>query len=178
MSDKNFEAETNKHFSDLSSEWIDDFKNRIPAGIKEKAELSAVSDIKYSKNDFMSIITEKTVYTGGAHGNMWRYTSNIDVKQSKKVQLDDLFIDNKYREFINCRMDEMIKNEPDKYSELWQKPVIGDRQSEDFYIHDGKLVIFYQPYDLSYYAKGFIEFPLSIQSLSGYIKPEYAERFE
>ena len=43
----------------------------------------------------------------------------------------------------------------------------------DFYIQDDDLVIFFQPYDLSYYARGFVEFRLDLEDLSGYMKEEY-----
>ena len=166
----------NIYFKNLNQSWIEDFKSRIPEKINNKAEFSAISDLKTNKNDFISIVTEKNVFLGGAHGNMWKYSSNIDIKYSKFLELKDLFIDKKYIEFINCRIQELIKEKPREYSDLWQKPVLGERQEKDFYMHDGYLVIYYQPYDLSYYAKGFVEFPISIESLTGYIKPEYTER--
>ena len=38
---------------------------------------------------------------------------------------------------------------------------------------DEDLVIFFSPYELSYYAKGFIEFPVRMTELNGILKEEY-----
>lgn len=173
-----FGMSINNAFSEMTSLWKEDFKTRIDKNSREKAELSVVSDEKFNKNGFISIIMEKSVYTGGPHGNIWRFSQNIDLHSSRVVSLDDLFIDSQYTDFINRRMTEIAEDNPSKYSDLWQTPKINDRQKSDFYIHDGNLIIFYQPYDLSYYAKGIVDFEISVDSLRGYIKPEYAERFK
>lgn len=178
ISDEAFGLSINNAFSEMTSMWKEDFKTRINQNSREKAELSVVSDEKFNKNNFVSIVVEKSVYTGGPHGNIWRFSQNIDLDTLKVLTLKELFIDSKYIDFLNRRMIEIAEDNPDKYSDLWQTPVIGERQMSDFYIHDGNLIIFYQPYDLSYYAKGFVEFPISVDSLRGYIKPEYAERFK
>jgi len=177
IENKEFSVETTNLIENRISEWTSDFKERLPEKLNTKAELSVSSDLMFNKNDFISIETVKKVYLGGAHGNMWKYCENIDIKYSKILELKDLFIDDKYPEFINRRMQELITDKPKIYFDLWQKPVLSERHQTDFYIHDGNLIIYYQPYDLSYYAKGFVEFPISIESLRGYIKPEYAERF-
>ncbi|MBQ3471379.1 MAG: DUF3298 domain-containing protein [Clostridia bacterium] len=70
-------------------------------------------------------------------------------------------------------INEQVAEHPDEYAELWEKPVIKDTSQTNFYIEDGKLVLYYQPYDLSYYARGFVEFRLPLKELSGYLKEEY-----
>jgi len=174
--DNEYTTTINSEFTERSKAFSEDFKSRIPQYSSEKCELSCVSEAKFCSNDFISIVTEKNVYTGGAHGNLWKIADNIDARYKKKINLSDLFIDSNYIEFINMRIEELIKENPEEYCDLWQKPQITDRHQEDFYISEGNIVIFYQPYDLSYYAKGIIEFPISIESLRGYIKPEYTER--
>lgn len=175
IEDKAFEMSINNSLSEMISGWNADFKTRVNINSPEKAEFSVISEVKESNDNFLSIIIEKNVYTGGAHGNIWRYTQNIDTAQSKIITLDDLFMDLEYVDFLNKRIEELIQENPEVYSDLWQKPVINERQKNDFYIYDGNLVVFYQPYDLSYYARGFVEFPITIESLRGYIKPEYAQ---
>ena len=66
---------------------------------------------------------------------------------------------------------ELKENKPEEYGELWQKPEI--KKNQDFYITDDDLVIYYQPYELSYYARGFIEFPIRLIELKGYLKEDY-----
>ena len=45
--------------------------------------------------------------------------------------------------------------------------------SEQFYLNGKNIVIVYPPYELSYYERGFVEIPLDLESMSGYLKPEY-----
>ena len=52
-------------------------------------------------------------------------------------------------------------------------PIPVEEHQTDFYIQDDDLVIFFQPYDLSYYARGFVEFRLDLEDLSGYMKEGY-----
>lgn len=128
---------------------------------------------KYSKNDFLSIVEEKYEYMGGAHGKTVRIPKNIDISGGSEIKLKDLFSDSGYENTLNRMIDELIKEHSEEYKDLWEKPEIKTSHQTDFYIKDGKIVIFFQPYDLSYYARGFVEFPLPLDELSGYMKEEY-----
>ena len=129
-------------------------------------------DVKYNKNNFISIIEEHYIYTGGAHGSSKRYPRNIDLASSRTVCLSDLF-ESGYEDTINRMIKEAVDAHPELYSDLWEQPSLSANHQKDFYISDDKLVIFFQPYDLSYYAKGYVEFPLRLKDLSGYMKEEY-----
>lgn len=128
---------------------------------------------KYNQNDFLSLVEERYIYMGGAHGETAWLPRNIDTALSKEIGLADLFAEGGYETTLNRMITEMVNENGDKYSDLWEKPEIKESNQKDFYIENGKLVIFYQPYDLSYYARGFVEFPLSLEELSGYLKEEY-----
>lgn len=128
---------------------------------------------KYNKNGFLSVVEEEYVYTGGAHGTTVRIPKNIDITGEKVVKLKDLFMDEGYVTTLNRLINERLSEHSDEYSELWEKPEIKEEHQENFYIQDDKLVIFFQPYELSYYARGFVEFPLPLDELSGYMKEEY-----
>ncbi len=131
-------------------------------------------DVKYNKNDFLSLVEERYVYMGGAHGETAWLPRNIDVSASKEIKLADLFADSGYVNTLNRLITEQVEENKDEYADLWEKPEIKDSNQTDFYIEDGSLVIFYQPYDLSYYARGFVEFHLPLEELKGYMKEEYA----
>lgn len=128
---------------------------------------------KYNQNDFLSLVEERYIYMGGAHGETAWLPRNIDLAASKQIQLADLFAEAGYENTLNRMITEAVQEDGEQYGDLWEKPVIKDSHQTDFYIRNGKLVIFYQPYDLSYYARGFVEFPLSLSELSGYLKEEY-----
>ena len=126
---------------------------------------------KNNKNDFISIIEEHYVYTGGAHGTTSWYPRNIDTLANKTVLLSDLFEDDSYKGELNRQIDIILEDNKDTYSDLWSHPKI--TSEENFYINDGNLVIFYPPYELSYYARGFVEFPIKLEDIEGYLKEEY-----
>lgn len=141
----------------------------LPAG--QKSLLQTTQDIKYNKNDFISAVEEQYTYTGGAHGMTLRKTRNIDTIAQREIMLGDLFAEEGYKETLERMIRELREKHPDEYAELWAEPVIN--QDQDFYITDTDLVIYYQPYELSYYARGFVEFPLRLSELRGYMKEEY-----
>lgn len=138
-----------------------------------KCVLNINWDEKYNDNDFISVVEERYIYTGGAHGSTVRIPVNIDVSGEKKVQLSDLFSDDGYISTLNRMINARMTEHSEEYKDLWAKPEIKDSHQTDFYIDDDDLVIFFQPYDLSYYARGFVEFPLPLDELSGYLKEEY-----
>lgn len=133
---------------------------------------------RYNKNNFISLLEEEYVYIGGAHGTTTRTPKNIDVSGEKLVTLADLFQDDRYITTLNRLINERLSEHSDEYNELWEKPEIKPEHQTNFYINDGNLVIFFQPYELSYYARGFVEFPLPLSELSGYLKEEYNRLIE
>lgn len=130
-------------------------------------------DERYNKNSFLSIVEEKYIYTGGAHGTTVRIPKNIDVSGGRIVQLADLFTDDGYITTLNRMINERMSEHSEEYQELWEKPEIKPEHQTDFYLDGDSLVIFFQPYELSYYARGFVEFPLPLDELAGYMKEEY-----
>lgn len=130
-------------------------------------------EVKYNSNDFLSLVEERYVYMGGAHGETAWIALNLDTAASKRVRLSDLFAESGYENTLNRMINEQVRERPEEYSDLWEKPQIKESNQTDFYIEGDKLVIYYQPYDLSYYARGFVEFKLPLKELSGYLKEEY-----
>lgn len=128
---------------------------------------------KNNKNSFLSFVNEQYIYLGGAHGTTSWYPLNADAASGNTVKLDDLFEDKGYKETLNRLITQMVEENPDTYADLWEKPEIKDYHQTDFYITDTDLVIFFQPYTLSYYARGFVEFPIKLEELSGCLKEEY-----
>ena len=130
-------------------------------------------DVKYNENDFISIVSDTYQYTGGAHGSTVWDARNIDTLAGMEITLSDLFADNNYKTVLDRLIEQEVTEHPEDYSDLWEKPQIKESNQRDFYISDKGLVIFYQPYDLSYYARGFVEFTIDYADISGYLKEEY-----
>lgn len=138
--------------------------------------MDITQELYYNENDFLSIIEEHYVYTGGAHGSRARYPRNYDLAGSKQVYLSDLFNDG-YKETLNRIILEQEKSDTERYSELWERPEILEEHETNFFLTPGKLVIFFQPYELSYFAKGYVEFEIPFSQISGSMKEEWRDRF-
>lgn len=138
-----------------------------------KGVLEIKDNVHYNENNFISLVEERYSYVGGAHGNVEWIAHNIDMEKGLEIKLPDLFKDEGWRETLIRLMDEILQANKDEYKDLWEKPMIDSETEEDFYISDGRLIIYYPPYKLSYYARGVVEFPISLNELQGYLKEEY-----
>ena len=139
----------------------------------EKSIFDTTQTIHYNKNNFISTVEEQYTYTGGAHGMTMRKSHNIDTLAQQEITLRDLFSEEGYESTLNRMIREVREKHPENYSDLWEEPIIKPSHQQDFYLTDTDLVIYYQPYALSYYARGFVEFPLRLTELRGYLKEEY-----
>ena len=137
-----------------------------------KSKLEMKNEVKYNKNGIFSLVGEIYKYTQGAYGASDRRILNVDINNSKVLLLKDLFCDEKYIDMLNSKLEKLSCDAI--YSDLWEKPMITDKQNECFYFDNKGLVIFYPPYELSYYARGFVEFTIPYKELYGYLKPEYS----
>lgn len=146
----------------------------IPAGFKSDLHLTV--NMKRNTNEVISFVQEQYIYTGGAHGSTMWYPQTIHVlsEDPHNLALSELFNDGvDYLENLNLIMAQMTEKEPDKYNELWAEPVLTKENENQFYLTDNDLVIYFPPYVLSYYAKGFIEFPIRLTEISGILKPKF-----
>ncbi len=173
-----FEKELNKKLSEeLSSSLVafDSLAQESSANVTmgNKSVFNNTWEEKYNKNGFLSFVNEQYTYLGGAHGTTVRASLNADAASGKILTLDDLFEDKGYKETLNRLINELVEQNPDEYADLWEKPEIRAGNQTDFYITGSDLVIFFQPYALSYYARGFVEFPIKLRELSGSLKEEY-----
>ncbi|MGP3779754.1 DUF3298 and DUF4163 domain-containing protein [Halanaerobium saccharolyticum] len=114
-------------------------------------------EIKNSKQ-ILSIKFDYYQYTGGAHGNPYSLTYNIDLAAGDDLKLID-FLElqnmnlNEIEEFIRAE----IKKEP----ELYFQEEYGFQsldQDQCYYLEDGELVVYFQPYAIAPYSTGMPEF--------------------
>lgn len=172
LSDEQLEASLNEGFKNDADKLIEAFKTRVSDKDSVKDELVSET-IVYTGVSTVSIINSIYEYNGGNHGTSSRPCVTVDVKNNKVLEIGDLFTDDKWREMLNRRLSEEVMSESEKYSDLWEKPVVMDGQC--FYIDGKNLVIYYPPYELSYYARGFVDFTIPLDSMPGYVKKEYLE---
>jgi len=173
LADKGFESEINANLEESCMEFLNKFKNSaedtcIPSVFTSE---SATCD----KNGFLSVITQIDYYTQKPHNNSFRLVKNINTNSCKEVGLSQLFADSSYIDFLNNYLSNTVSANPETYSDLWAKPVL--MQNQQYYIKDDCLILYYPPYELSYYARGFVEFSVPLAELSGYFNDEYRAIF-
>ena len=173
---KEYEQQLNQSFLQESDEFIAGFDKEAKESSSvsrygAKSVLEITQTVNCNENDFISVTEEAYVYTGGAHGMNVRKTRNIDTLANSEITLADLFSEEGYEETLNRMINEVKEKHPQEYCELWEQPRI--KEEQDFYLTADDLVIYYQPYELSYYARGFVEFPIRLTGLKGYMKEEY-----
>lgn len=174
MNNTELEKSLNDEYQTSISSWITQMQEQSQNRPDDNQyELDIKQNVRYNENHFVSIVSEIYQYTGGAHGiTTWQAKNIDDCVEGKVIALGDLFNEGEdYKTVLNRIMAQMVEDQPELYQGLWEQPFIQDNQG--FYIENGKLVIFYPPYELSYYARGFVEFSIPLKDIQTYMKQEY-----
>ena len=172
---KDFEEKLNSEYEKNFATWTEDFLKQCGNEPAEKCEFILTQEVKYNKTPFLSVVGEAYSFTGGVHGSSSRIAINVDVNNGTELTLSDLF-DESGKTFLNRKLLEIEEKNPEEYHDLWERPKISDDKS--FYMNDKGLVIYFPPYELSYYARGFVEFTIPYKELAGELKQEYKELAE
>lgn len=166
----------NSELEDDISLWIEDFKMRVSENRLQPDEtptLNVQTKVYADNSSLVSLVTEKYVYISGAHGNKWWKARCFDKSLRRCLSLSELFSDDRGIDILNRRLEEAAAANPDEYRDLWETPCVASEPFYNFYLDGKSLVIFFQPYELSYYAKGVVTFRLEAPELRGYLKEEY-----
>lgn len=138
-----------------------------------EAELSADSFVAADNGRLVSVVTEGEAFFGGARAEKFRYCRTMDVLGEKEFELSDVFADDGWRNFADARMRELAQSGEEEYKDLWEMPsaeLLGERS---FYIKRNKIVFYFEPYALSYYRKGYVEFEFPLEDFLGYFSEDF-----
>jgi hypothetical protein len=97
-------------------------------------------------------------YTGGAHGNPYSLTHNIDLATGEDLKLID-FLERQNMKL--AQVEEFIRTEIKKEPELYFQKEYGFQSLDEdqcYYLEDGELVVYFQPYAVAPYSTGMPEF--------------------
>lgn len=170
LGSKDLQEKINTEYQSLTTDLLNNFLKSAKK-TNEQSTFTIETIQHYNKNNFLSIVSQINCCVNKSQKNSFRITKNIDTQKCIELSLSDMFCDDTYIDTINEQIEKEVSSNPDKYSTLWEKPKIS--QNQRFYINDKYLVLFYPPYELSYYERGFVEIPISLENMSGYLKPEY-----
>ena len=174
MSDKALENNLNNHFKLNYEEqlaYADSlYDDQINSDVFWSAEVKTSFNVVNDSSNILSILVDKYEYTGGAHGMTARTGMNIDLKSSKILILNDIIKENAEEKLI-----ETINRVKLSYSHMYENVEDATELPSEtgFYFKNGYLVIFYHPYELSSFARGFVEFEIPPTLLKDIIKEEY-----
>lgn len=174
LTDKEFAESINGEYNEKISGMLSKFEEEAKqtAGM---SEFDTHTTEYYNKNGFLSMVTQIDYSAKKTQKSTARITKNINLSACEELSFGDLFEEDGYIDVINALLAEETANNPDKYADLWQKPRIA--QNQDFYIDGERLVLYYPPYELSYYERGFVEIPVNLEDVSTCLKEEYRNIF-
>jgi len=177
MKDSEFEKALNDKFQAdfleikaFADEMYDDQMNNDD-GYLWTAAYDSTFTVATDSENLLSLVEDSYNYTGGAHGMPYMTGINIDFKNSKLLTIQDILkedIDAEQR-LIDRLIAIMGENEEE--FEYVEKPE--ELLEYSFYFKDGNLMIFYPPYHLSSYARGFVFFEIPLTELTELLKEEY-----
>ena len=174
LASRDLEDSVNEEFSSVTTELL----NKFSESAKQTGEQS-LFDMEttehFNKNGLLSMVTDYEYFARKAHKNRFRIAKNIDTSACIELSLSDLFDGDSYIDALNKLLLDAVSKNPEKYSDIWAKPKVS--QNQGFYIDGDSLVIFYPPYELSYYERGFVEIPIALEEILTYLKPQYRELF-
>lgn len=163
----------NADYTALADEMLKKFSEEAEKSDIPNDSMEFKQSISLNQNGILSIVGECEAFTGGPHGILSRVVRNIDIKNAREISLSDLFTDEEYVNRINSYIEVLMEEKPADFADLWKTPAVAENQG--FYLTGKGIVLFYPPYELSYYSKGFVEIEIPYDELGGFLNPDYAQ---
>lgn len=172
------EKDKNQYFSNIkkdSKEWISDMnfsqKWYSDTGMKLKSKL----------NDYMHIQYIWGSYEGGAHDNYGFSERVFDLKNNKKLQLNDItsMPKTKIEAMLLKNINKINSGTTDNNGEVNNSEMLLVEvvpATENFYFDEKNLYFHYSPYEIAAFAAGDITIPVSWTELKGTINPGFEKR--
>jgi hypothetical protein len=142
----------------------------IPHHTQLESSYTGDFDVSFYKNNLVVLEINGYDYPfGAAHGMPIKKYAHINLKSGKFYQLKDLFKPKAdYVEVISKIVGEQIKND-DQYSYVFPDTYKGIKEDQPYFISDGALNVYFEPYEIAPYAAGFPTFTIPFQEISSII---------
>ncbi len=165
------EYSQNQAFADGVNAEFENQASMIFEDFLAKKAVKLEADTKIMRNDgrIVSMILEGEVETGNAHGEKFRRARTYDFAEGKAVSLTELFADDGWRQTVDNKMKALAEKGEGDYEDLWELPSVELLAEENYYIKEGTLILYFPPYELSYYRRGYVEFEFDKEELLGYL---------
>lgn len=117
---------------------------------------------------YASLLLDCSNYTGGAHGMNWYQAYNINLKDGTLLTADQLFEDpQKGTAQLRQIVLDKIAEAPEDYFPSANEYVDG-LETFQFFLTEGKLTLWFNPYELAPYAAGLITIQVPFEELDGF----------
>lgn len=118
--------------------------------------------VGYNNNGILCFILDGYIYTGGAHGNPIRDVFTFDLTTGLLIGLSDLISTDEitFSSYVTEEFQKMYEESPEEY---WDDAPVEvqinslDFNSMNYYLTENSICIFYYPYELASYVRGFVD---------------------
>ena len=130
--------------------------------------------VKYNHSPLLSVTLDEMYYMyHAAHPMSYLRAYTFDTRTGKILQLADLFSkDADYRSRLNKFITDKIAE--DNIPLLNASAVPAIKPEQEFYLSRDALVIYYQRYEFTSYAQGFLKFSVPYKQIADLLNPEFA----
>lgn len=134
-------------------------------------------EVKKNTPNTISILVKYYKYSGGAHGYYEYVPYNIDLRNGNNLLLKEIFkTEVDYKTIIDKEIEKQIKELGKKDKDLDKiYDFYGIKENQKFYLEDGKIVIYFDLYDIAPYAMGIPEFPIITENIKNLIRENYLD---
>lgn len=145
---------------------IDDYEYSVANGFPIRPyEVFVEYTVTYNQNCTLSLYFDRYEYTGGAHGMTYRKSDTWDLRKGRRMDLMDFFPGKKdfikYVQLkINSQIEADLKENKGMFFEDYTTLVKENFHSNNFYLTDQGVVIYFQLYEIAPYVSGIQIFTL------------------
>lgn len=119
--------------------------------------------ITYNSNYLVSLYYDEYQFLGGAHGSTIRTSQTWDLPTARQLPLEYFFQNNRdYKvdiiKEINRQIKEGIETGNNYYFEDYCQLVLDTFNTNNYYLSDKGIIVYFQAYDIGPYSSGILEF--------------------
>lgn len=182
LNDSKFQEELNNSIENKVKNFVEEIRKIAQQDREEGVqrvpyEANVKTEIYYQDKDLVSMIIYYYQFTGGAHGTTTFETYNIDIKNSKLLNLSDI-LDKNAEDMIKKEIIKQIKSQSEYFFPESVNYISKDNIfARNFLIEATAITFIYPHYEIAPYATGMPMFSIEWQRLKQYIVYEPIKKF-
>lgn len=153
-------------------DYFDDVKKQqaeYSPSFKQTWSVHSDMSVFSNENQYLTVKYSGDGYSGGAHGYAYEQYKVVDVKNQKKLMLNDI-LDASKVDWNKI----LLKNIGDGSDALFEKDKL--TYNHNFFFDKDKITFSYGQYEIAAYVYGIIEIAVPFSEISGALKPEFKQR--